>query len=115
MLELAEAEAEAVELRQRASPSAGELQTEPEPSEEGGLAITDSAGMLLQPTKSRRRSLTELAGKSVGHIGPDAEIKIWLEEILPLWHTDEQLRHSKVRFHALCRLYYRPKPKQFRI
>ena len=27
----------------------------------------------------------------------DAEINVWLEDILPLWESDEQLRQSKVR------------------
>lgn len=81
-----------------------------------------------QPTGTRRRSLSEMATHSVSHIPAglrrgnsnateldalvgadkggrsDSEIKAWLEEILPMWQSDEQLRQSKVCPDAIASL-----------
>ena len=96
VLELAEPEVSEAE-----KPAAGETDAKVE------------AEAALQPTKSRRRSITEMAsghmgrGRSNSHLDAlvgvdkggrsDAEINVWLEDILPLWESDEQLRQSKVR------------------
>jgi hypothetical protein len=97
-----------------------EPEPEPEPGDNGARSAAAEVGAALQPTRSRRRSLTEMASHSVGHIHvgrkrgnsnaaeldalvgvdkggrSDSEITAWLEEVLPLWESDEQLRKSKV-------------------
>jgi hypothetical protein len=102
-----------------------EPEPEPEPDDPvlrraaSASTSTSEDPLERQHSRTRRRSLTEIARSAAGHgrrrmsaeditaphsagarVEPDN--KAWLEDILPLWHSDEQLRHSK-KVHKLVK------------